>query len=401
MALEAATFINGLVASNPVASDLQSQGDDHLRLIKQVLQNTFPNGDAAIYRPTAVGEIAGNYTLGTTDNGELFAVNASAASRTITFPASAADRYTIHIVKVDSSANTVTLTTAGVMNGGTSVILRNQWDYAVATYSVPDSEWYVTVKSRQLVAPIATSTDLTLSNLHLGTLLQVSASAANRTITLPNTLPAGFWVEVRKTDSTANTVTLDATSGGQINGANTVTLKYQFETYRLWWDGTTWSMPVFDNIPPGATMMWWFNTAPTGWTLVEGQAISRTGNPRLFAQFGTTYGAGDGSTTFNLPNPKGRFPRVWANGSTNDPDRASRTAPAGSSITAGDNVGTEQGYQIQSHQHDQTQSSGGTLNGTNALTPTLYNSGNTLTGATGGNETRPINFNVALIMKLG
>lgn len=43
MGLETATYINQLVPANPAGSDDRSQGDDHLRLVKQVLQNTFPN----------------------------------------------------------------------------------------------------------------------------------------------------------------------------------------------------------------------------------------------------------------------------------------------------------------------------------------------------------------------
>ena len=43
MALESATYINGLVATNPTGSDSISQGDDHIRLIKTVLKNSLPN----------------------------------------------------------------------------------------------------------------------------------------------------------------------------------------------------------------------------------------------------------------------------------------------------------------------------------------------------------------------
>ena len=48
------------------------------------------------------------------------------------------------------------------------------------------------------------------------------------------------------------------------------------------------------------------STAPTGWLLCHGQAISRTTYAALFAVVGTTYGVGDGSTTFNLPDLRGR-----------------------------------------------------------------------------------------------
>ena len=49
-------------------------------------------------------------------------------------------------------------------------------------------------------------------------------------------------------------------------------------------------------------------SAPAGWLLCRGQAISRTVYAALFAVIGTTYGAGDGSTTFNLPDLRDRFP---------------------------------------------------------------------------------------------
>lgn len=48
MALESATYVSGLVETNPSGSDAISQGDDHLRLIKEVLKNTFPNADEAM-----------------------------------------------------------------------------------------------------------------------------------------------------------------------------------------------------------------------------------------------------------------------------------------------------------------------------------------------------------------
>lgn len=50
------------------------------------------------------------------------------------------------------------------------------------------------------------------------------------------------------------------------------------------------------------------STAPTGWLFADGAAVSRATYSDLFDIIGTTYGAGDGSTTFNLPNLKGRIP---------------------------------------------------------------------------------------------
>ncbi|MER0170344.1 MAG: tail fiber protein [Nitrosomonas sp.] len=54
------------------------------------------------------------------------------------------------------------------------------------------------------------------------------------------------------------------------------------------------------------------SSAPTGFLLCDGSAVSRTTYADLFALISTDYGAGDGSTTFNIPNLKGRFPLGYA-----------------------------------------------------------------------------------------
>ncbi len=56
----------------------------------------------------------------------------------------------------------------------------------------------------------------------------------------------------------------------------------------------------------GTIKMWSSTTIPTGYLLCDGRTVSRTAYADLFKIIGTTYGAGDGSTTFNLPNMGGR-----------------------------------------------------------------------------------------------
>lgn len=57
-----------------------------------------------------------------------------------------------------------------------------------------------------------------------------------------------------------------------------------------------------------------FNFAPEGWMLCQGQQLSISGNEALFNLIGTTYG-GNGQTTFNLPDLRGRSPMHWGNSS--------------------------------------------------------------------------------------
>lgn len=62
----------------------------------------------------------------------------------------------------------------------------------------------------------------------------------------------------------------------------------------------------FIGIPPGAMMDWPGAAAPGGWLLAAGQIVSRATYAGIFAAYGTLYGAGDGSTTFGLPDCRGR-----------------------------------------------------------------------------------------------
>lgn len=61
-------------------------------------------------------------------------------------------------------------------------------------------------------------------------------------------------------------------------------------------------------LPAGILMPYGGNVVPNGWLLCNGAAISRTTYAKLFTAIGTTYGSGDGSTTFNLPNMQGNVP---------------------------------------------------------------------------------------------
>jgi microcystin-dependent protein len=61
-------------------------------------------------------------------------------------------------------------------------------------------------------------------------------------------------------------------------------------------------------LPTGAITMYGAASAPTGYLLCDGTAVNRTTYAALFTAISTTYGVGNGTTTFNLPNLKGRVP---------------------------------------------------------------------------------------------
>ncbi|MGE5476166.1 MAG: phage tail protein [Bacteroidales bacterium] len=75
-------------------------------------------------------------------------------------------------------------------------------------------------------------------------------------------------------------------------------------------------------IAPGTTALFAMATPPVGWLKCNGAAVSRVAYAALFTAIGTTYGAGDGSTTFNLPDDRGLFHRCWDDGAGVDAGRA-------------------------------------------------------------------------------
>lgn len=154
--------------------------------------------------------------------------------------------------------------------------------------------------------------------------------------------------------------------------------------------------------PVGSIIMFGAAAAPSGWLLCDGSAQDRTTFANLFAVIGTNYGIGDGTTTFNIPDFRGIFPRGVDNGAGNDPDASSRTAVNGGN--SGDNVGSNQFGQFTDHNHN----TGGALPGggpseyfaqllVQPIGPNMLIG--TTTGDAGGNETRPINLYVNFIIK--
>lgn len=102
----------------------------------------------------------------------------------------------------------------------------------------------------------------------------------------------------------------------------------------------------------GLIMAWPSDTVPPGWLECDGSAVSRSQYADLFAAIGTTYGAGDGSTTFNLPDYRGYFLRGQDGGAGVDPNAATRTN-RGDGQT-GDKVGTKQTDAYAQHNHSMT-----------------------------------------------
>lgn len=77
---------------------------------------------------------------------------------------------------------------------------------------------------------------------------------------------------------------------------------YNFNNDPSYIDGIKWVVDVESGAPVGSLMPYAGTTPPDGWLICDGSEISRTTYARLFSVIGTTYGAGDGNSSFNIPN---------------------------------------------------------------------------------------------------
>jgi microcystin-dependent protein len=104
--------------------------------------------------------------------------------------------------------------------------------------------------------------------------------------------------------------------------------------------------------PVGSGMLWFGTTAPSSkWLLAYGQAISRATYADLFSLWGTTFGAGDGSTTFNMPDMRGRIPLILDNLGGSPANRVTDAAADNLGGTGGAETVTLTGGQLPSHLH--------------------------------------------------
>ncbi|MFO0618421.1 MAG: tail fiber protein [Polyangiaceae bacterium] len=160
---------------------------------------------------------------------------------------------------------------------------------------------------------------------------------------------------------------------------------------------------------------------PEGWLFCDGAEVNRTTYAKLFGVIGTTAGTGDGTTTFRLPDYRGRFLRGTDLGAGRDPDAAARTAMQTGGLT-GDAVSTVESGAFKSHAHGG--STGGThtpAGWTNAARDYSGGGGPTCAGFAysiqtgcgnyfdnhghdiapeGGSETRPTNATVNYLIKI-
>lgn len=168
-------------------------------------------------------------------------------------------------------------------------------------------------------------------------------------------------------------------------------------------------MPILGGgsaIRAGSIDSWPSDTIPAGWLKCNGAAVSRTLYAALFNVIGTTYGAGDGSTTFNVPDMRGEFLRGLDDGRGVDTGRTIGSAQAADFASHGHSGSTDTHG---GHSHAQFSNIGGGSVGAGGYSSSASANGTTgsagahshavTINATGGTETRPRNRAMHFIIK--
>jgi microcystin-dependent protein len=184
-------------------------------------------------------------------------------------------------------------------------------------------------------------------------------------------------------------------SGGTLTGTLTLdaapTANLQAAT-KKYVDDQVAAVDVSDPTPAGTVIYSARQTAPTGYLVCDGSVVSRTTYATLFSAIGTAFGAGDGSSTFALPDLRGQFVRGWNSGANDQ--------SVTSDVDSGRSFGSGQTDQLQSHTHTVPYRAAGPSGaissiGDNAGVADSTKSTNFGDVGRFGDETRPVN--VALL----
>lgn len=170
---------------------------------------------------------------------------------------------------------------------------------------------------------------------------------------------------------------------------------------------TSHTHPVVDTVPAGIVAFYPKTTAPAGWLKANGAAISRTTYAALFSAIGVSFGAGDGTTTFNVPDLRGEFVRGFDDARGVDSGRVFGSAQGSANLWHG-HTGTAQSAGAHTHTlpvvgNDYGSAAGGRGSFNSAGTMSTASSGAhthalSVDGA-GGGEARPRNIAMLACIK--
>lgn len=299
MALEAATYIDDLVASNPVPGDGKSQGDDHLRLIKAAVKATFPGLAGRFSR--VQGKSAG-YNLAVNDNGTVLQFTGAGPYTLGSIAvATLGNGYGVLVVNDSSADVTFDPNSTEQVNGATTLVIRK--GYVGWIYSTGAAFIGVVARKTGDEGPGADVTgNITLGASDVNKTRIITASS---TVQLPALSAVAVGDKIKLKSMTLGNVVVDPAGADTLDG---LTANWRLPAYtyvEIEATASGWMIVISPGCYVGEVRSMGSPNIPQGWVPCDWTAISRTTYAGYFAEVGTLYGPGDGSTTVNVPDGRG------------------------------------------------------------------------------------------------
>lgn len=372
MGLETPSFIDDFVITNPVSGDPRSEGDDHLRNIKTAIKATFPGLAGRSWR---IQSKSSGYTVVAADN--MSVIKCTAALTLALTAAATLGNGHLFLVSADGGDVTLDANSTETINTSLTAVVP---DGAMAAVFCDGSNFICFQVSRQAgtLSPTALSAnqdDYAPTGFATAQVLRLSSDASRNITGLSATnnkgqkriYNVGTFPIVFTYEDTASAAGNRFAFGCTLGGGQSMVIEYDLTSSR--WRASQLPEAIGTIKDHGGT------SAPAGYLACDGAAVSRTTYASLFNIVGTTWGVGDGSSTFNVPN----FQRRVAVGSG-----GSGTATLANSVgsVGGAETHTLTTPEIPAHTHSYTQA--GATAGPLDLSSGTSQPGTVNTGSTGG-----------------
>ena len=348
-----------------------------------VTQNTYTgNGSTTLYSFTFPYLFEDDIKASL--NGVVTTAYSLANATTVSFNTPPANGTAIRIYRETTDQNQI-----AVYRAGSAIRAEDLNDNALQSLYLVQEAKNLAIEAD--ASAVATQAQTALNTANAATATANAASAtANGIAATANTALTNSTNAV----NTANTANSTATTANTTANTANTTANSALSTANAATSTANTALSTAQALNPTGMVIWVaMSNAPAGFIKANGAAVSRTTYSALFAAIGTTFGSGDGSTTFNVPDLRGEFIRGWDDGRGVDSGRSFASVQA-QSYQSHDHTGSTAGAGTHSHSGS-TNTAGNHVHSINATTDLFTEEDDNFVSVRDGNFSFTYNTNSA------